>query len=589
VLPVFACSGETEKNPPVAADAGVMETAPETVTEGPPVEATPLTLPEPTASAPVEAATPDCKDEDVPDRHMLDDNCDGIDGDEEDALFVDGTLGQDGDNCGFGRNQPCKTLGHAILRALAGNRHQILIATGEYAESLVLGPEHSGLGFYGGYDSEWQRAPQVENPVRIVGHRNERVGNMFVTLYVAATDLDETVRVKDIRLANLTLIGPHADRQYEGKRRSGRSSQVVFLRRTDNVRFEDVVIRGGNGADGVAGRDGLSGSDVARNAYYKVNPTDVPWDGSMMTARDGMSGFDSDDERPRYNAAGGDNECPGRSPSPKGGKGGDTAQRGHYAGQKGFDAEFKFVEDNFTYGLAGRGGEPDRSGFAGNPGAPGKIGRGGEARSATPSLPTVGLFDGDHWIAMAGYDGGFGQNGGGGGGGGAGGGSDDGYNDAGAGGGGGGSGGCGGDGGQGGAGGGASFGLVLWNSNVVFEGACEIIRGNGGTGGDGGAGGEGQKGNKGGAGGARHGDAGAGGDGGRGGNGGQGGGGAGGNGGMSAGMVLVEDSSVTEPTRRCVIDGGRSGLGGKGGLPNGKAGFGGGDPFARAEWKLQTR
>jgi len=127
-------------------------------------------------------------------------------------------------------------------------------------------------------------------------------------------------------------------------------------------------------------------------------------------------------------------------------------------------------------------------------------------------------------------------------------------------GGGGGSGGCGATGGVGGAMGGASFGIVLINSDLSVNTDLRVVGAQGGSGGDSGAGAKGGTGGSGGSGasGASH-----GGPGGHGGHGGDSAGGAGGNGGPSVGIVLVGSSKYTQgPTS---IYPGASGESGKGG------------------------
>lgn len=182
---------------------------------------------------------------------------------------------------------------------------------------------------------------------------------------------------------------------------------------------------------------------------------------------------------------------------------------------------------------------------------------------------TVGNFSGTNWTGSAGGNGWAGGNGGGGGGGGSGG-----YKagvcfwvkteDKGNSGGGGGAGGCGGANGNGGQQGGASFAVVLLNSNLTLTDS-RVVGGMSGAGGNGGAAGAGGKGGDG-AGGATNEGGGYGGTGGNGGAGGAGGGAAGGNGGPAIGVALVSSSNVLgQGTSYYTGSSGKPGTGGSGG------------------------
>jgi hypothetical protein len=81
---------------------------------------------------------------DVPDVGLVDSNCDGIDGDAADAVFVSPA----GDDANPGTmSLPLRTLGAAVTAA-GGQRKDVYAAIGTYAEELRV---VSGVSVYGGY------------------------------------------------------------------------------------------------------------------------------------------------------------------------------------------------------------------------------------------------------------------------------------------------------------------------------------------------------------------------------------------------------------------------------------------------------
>ena len=90
---------------------------------------------------------------DVPDAGNTDADCDGVDGDQEVAVFVR----PGGDDAGPGTMaQPFATIAHALAVVAADPvRWQVLVAAGTYPESLTL-PD--GAGLFGQYDATWARA-----------------------------------------------------------------------------------------------------------------------------------------------------------------------------------------------------------------------------------------------------------------------------------------------------------------------------------------------------------------------------------------------------------------------------------------------
>ena len=133
-------------------------------------------------AAHADAAAPDlsgdsagCSGPDLPDDAATDSNCDGIDGDRADAVFVDPAGGDDGSGSGD-LDHPLRTLGAALARAGALGHHQILVAVGVLHESapLLLPPAVAGAayGVYGGYAAGFQSrgaaAPSLEGAASAV-------------------------------------------------------------------------------------------------------------------------------------------------------------------------------------------------------------------------------------------------------------------------------------------------------------------------------------------------------------------------------------------------------------------------------------
>ena len=92
---------------------------------------------------------------DIPDLTFEDLNCDAMDGDSDDALFV-ALAGSDA-NVGT-PNAPFQTVQHAIDVARTGAKKAIYIATGTYNQRLALGADADGIRLYGGYAAgTWAR------------------------------------------------------------------------------------------------------------------------------------------------------------------------------------------------------------------------------------------------------------------------------------------------------------------------------------------------------------------------------------------------------------------------------------------------
>ena len=488
-----------------------------------------------------------------PDGAFADENCDGVDGDVDVAIFVS-PFGSS-PPCG-GRTTPC-TLFSALGESLSSGRRQLYLTRGAYTGPFEL---NSGIfELHGGYDDDYaQRVP---------------VAGSNATLIVGGPAPSGTIGVRafasDVSLNDLRIVSPPATGQWpEG---DGFSSVGLYVDEAiASVTRAEIVA--GPGASGLAGADGSGAPNLAATSFMN-----------------GALGGDGDEENVACDSssrgAGGNpgvNDCSAgpstRAPGGGGGGAGGTMDTNCGAfslnlvarpGQNGAAAPY-------VSGLAGSGGFGGSGGESCGPttgGVNGAVADGGGGMTTDGFDVAFPLR-----LARAGGDGTTGENGGGGGGGGGSGGCDIGTDAYGAGGGGGGAGGCAAlVAGKGGRGGGASIAIAVFDGSLTFGTGVVLESSAGGSGGDGGLGGSGQAPGLGNAGGAFPGTAqpGRGGDGGRGGHSG---GGAGGNGGASLGVLLLFSPPVQGPAPTFVV--GTPGLPGAGGAgptlaASGQPGFAG--------------
>jgi hypothetical protein len=443
----------------------------------------------------------DCDDEDPnlspdqlddPDPAYADTNCDLIDGDVLDAVFLDPIGGNDADP-GTDPLAPKRTLGSAYNVASNRGIRWILISNGTMSFTAGGDQFEEGIGLAGGYDAAggWSRSAADVPQITVPAAGKQLTGWSVPT---------EWQQVKVVAQDNTARGG---------------SSVALWLSNTSGLSLVDCEIEGGDagaGGDGSNGSRGAGGSD-GRDGDNGCEDSSI-FCGSCSNPQGG----------------GGGAGCTGTSD----GGGGGASGNGGGGGNAGSDGDDGPTPNPPGGGSAGAGGSSN-----GDPGDAGFDGGTGDAGSNGSAGSGLGTFTVGTYSVANGGTGGTGQNGagGGGGGGGAGGGWTS-FNcdTRGGGGGGGGGGGCGGTGATGGTGGGASIGMVLLNGSSVTVSGGAVRTGNGGRGGNAGAGGAGGDGGLGGSGGAGEtsiineasGPGGQGGDGGQGGRGGHGGGGGGG-------------------------------------------------------------
>ncbi|HKS05849.1 MAG TPA: hypothetical protein VJR92_06015 [Gemmatimonadaceae bacterium] len=491
---------------------------------------------------------------DFPDGLFVDMNCDGIDGEVNNAVFV-AQAGTDNGTCGT-MAVPCRTINFGMQRAATLGKRDVYLKQGAYKEPVKL---VNGVSLYGGYDElcpprgciQWQRAAGRTSEIDgefVADSVDIGVGEpQAVTLF--GENLTTPATIADIRIYAILRIGTNLT--VAGGR--GRSTYAVILRNVPAgvLTFDRV------GFVGTAAYWGIDG----------VNGGDAPGTPATNGAVGGNGGTpaDCDDSSRGTAGAGGSSEIANANGG-AGGRGGakdtdcsaGTLNLSAQAGESGANA------DAFQLGVFGSGGAfgPGAEGPCtvgpGN-GLPGRIVNGG----AGASIGARGFLENGLWVGFDGQSGGLGQDGTGGGGGGGAGGCGEGADAYGPGGGGGGAGGA-----RaiaqsaGGRSAGGSFGLYLINASPTLINSS-VSRAAGGKGGVGGIGGRGQSGGVGGAGGTQ--GLRSGGRGANGAHGGHGAGGGGGAGGISVG--IFRSSSASVPVLSSVVFFvGAGGDGGAGGL-----------------------
>lgn len=466
------------------------------------------TKPEPTAGC---VAKPGV---DEPDDAFVDTNCDGIDGDAAQAVFVN----PEGDDAASGASDaPVKTLGKAIEIATAASK-DVYVCNATFAENVSLA---KSVRLFGGYDCDtWERndkhatvAPSTGIPLRVS-------------------------KVTDAAFEAIDFVAPDAVD-------ASASSIAVMVAQSTGIAFRRSVLDAGMGANGTPGTSGAAFSSAAPNgADGQANKVSSC---SVYSPPVGDCGS---------MPSGGDSNSSVCSSLPT------TASRGGKGGNGGNKQKNVLATNGATALNGGAGGKAMASGgAAAQPGPAGTAGTNG-----TPGGDIGSIVNGEYIasnVGTAGTSGTIGR----GGGGGAGGWSDWNCQDLcttyfiGSGGGQGGYGGCGGSAGTAGGAGGASIAVLVIDSAVELS-ESTLRTSQGGKGGNAGKGGAGQPGGQGGKGGTSSNGkvmswGKVGGAGGKGGD-----GGAGGPGGGGASVAIIVHGATQPTTTSITFDLGTPGAGG---------------------------
>ncbi len=492
---------------------------------------------------------------DVPDGP--DQNCDGIDGEVDNGIFV-ALTGNDNNNGSLAA--PLATIGAAIAKASGSSKRDVYVATGVYEGSLALA---AGVNVYGGYSADFR-------------FHDPKAYETVVLGTLPSSDMPGAVNAIGLAGNKATFDGFAVyGVSVKGK---GASTYGIYVRDCDNglsLHGNRVVAgdagagtpgtAGSNGEGGTAGTAGSNAKDIGGYTCTVANNTSGGKPGTHTCGGSDVSGgsggtavcpdYDEDGTQPKsspYKQTLSTTEQGGSGKGSGGGKG----------GMPGYDAII--WDGSSSCGVCNpprlKDSDPylysvGKNGIDGTDGAQGTAGVG--------CNQTDGAISGGLWSAGTAIAGSAGAYGSGGGGGGAGGGVEVTstctsnvlfkYPDVGGSGGGAGSGGCGATGGKAGGSGGGSFAVFM-----VYTGNAgslpsfadnQLVTGNGGDGAPGGFGGVGGLGGDGQFGGADDPTglawcASGGGRGGQGGNGGSGGGGGGGCGGVSYGLFVSGASGL---------------------------------------------
>ncbi len=488
----------------------------------------------------------------------VDRNCDGVDGDLANALFV----WSDTDSSQGTLQHPYATITEAINAYVPGQNTMILVAAGYYEESLEV---TAGVRLYGGYSPDFASRDVVLHPTIVAGpepdfsHPNHPPGVVNIRNVTSGRTV----------VAGFVIYGFDVTWQPNPGQRGGTTYAVWIYNSGSSVTLANNVIvagRGGEGGLGAAGTPGGAGGDGGdgRNSV-ECNTAQCTGE-SQAGGAAGSNGSCSASGNPGAACSGSMNPQDYQPPLGRNGAGGDSGSYDcssnpqwcnycKYDCVVGQDMDGDDAQSG-TDGSNGTGGNgcanPQGSivsgqwaggnGAGGGTGSAGVGGGGGGAGGTVPNNNPVSCTEGNH------------------------------LGDLGATGGGGGAGGCGGNsGGAGGAGGGSFAVFVAYSSTASSRPQIRgnvVVRGEGGSGGAGGYGGHGGLGGQGGTGGISFPPAwcaGYGGKGGRGGDGGSGGGGGGGCGGAAVGVGGNQIGSQSYDTLNTFESPGGSATGGPGG------------------------
>jgi hypothetical protein len=429
-----------------------------------------------------------------------DQNCDGIDGEVDNGVFV-ALTGKDTNPGSL--TAPMATIPAAIARAQQTAKRDVYVASGVYGGSVTLA---AGVHVYGGYSADFEaHDPQAYETV-ILGSPSTPSQPGAVN----ALDLQQQKATLD----GFTVFGAST-------KLKGASTYAVYVRNSESglrIRGNKLIagdagsgkpgIAGSNGASGTAGTAGGNAKDAGSATCTAANETAGGKGGVHSCGGVDVSGgnggkavcpdYDEDGTQPKSSPYKQTLTPAEQGTAGKGGGGGK-------GGASGYDSLI-WEGSSSPCGICSQPKPKDGADFLYGNGQNGVDGGDGALGQAGPGCAVnTGKVSGGLWQPEGAQGGGDGAAGGGGGGGGAGGGvevtpgckadPDFKFPDIGGSGGGGGSGGCGATGGTAGGSGGGSFALFLTFS-VVPASLPKIsdnllVTGNGGDGGSGGQGGVG--------------------------------------------------------------------------------------------------
>jgi hypothetical protein len=334
---------------------------------------------------------------DEPDPAFIDTNCDNVDGDAEESIFVSADFGDDVDGAGTPQ-APFRTIGRALLAA-AGS--PILVDRGAYP--LPGGVRLQGtVRIHGGYAYDQERG---------VWGRN-RSNDGEPTILTGPGDVDAPLITvadgADVLLDNLRIERDDAA--------VGQSAIAMATEVCGGLQLVDVRVLSGRGGDGVPGEDGASTPDEGTlglggtNGFAGppgINPNCVLANGGqggngavddMDSADDGRAGSAPPGLEPAPGGAGGSEPLDINAEDGRDGPGGVPGENGEapisvggvLADPPRIDVPIGTIGTSGTAGGGGGGGGGGRNGWPtelGGPRAPGGGGGGAGGCGGAPGRP----------------------------------------------------------------------------------------------------------------------------------------------------------------------------------------------------------
>lgn len=183
--------------------------------------------------------------EDVPDDKAIDSNCDGLDGEVSNGVFVATPVNGGGDGGDGSRSNPVATITKAIELIKPTNKRYIYVSIGDYSEAATLNLP-AGVNLIGGYDAtkNWSR-----RPVPGVRPRVTVAAPTALELQPGSND-QSTIATLELTAASATSPGASSYGIHAAK---GNNTMPSLM-------LTDVWIIAGNGADGANGKNGDDGS-----------------------------------------------------------------------------------------------------------------------------------------------------------------------------------------------------------------------------------------------------------------------------------------------------------------------------------------
>jgi hypothetical protein len=180
---------------------------------------------------------------DDPDNSFVDQNCDGIDGDVSEAIFVSLT---DGDNNNPGTiASPIRDINIGITQAIALAKTQVYVAQSTYQELVILA---DGVSLYGGYNDQdnWTRSANKSIILSAFDQDTHRIAISGQDINLTTVVDNFNITTTNATMIEVSNIGVHCIN----------CNGLVITNNTINV---GDAVSGATGANGLNGRAGLSG------------------------------------------------------------------------------------------------------------------------------------------------------------------------------------------------------------------------------------------------------------------------------------------------------------------------------------------